>query len=85
MYNRTIFDGFQFKKDLNHQVEGVPNGRVGVSEPDHQSVITSKVLRVCFGNVAIMRGQSNVVVEVITRHEVDICGLQEVSSRRCIC
>ena len=32
MYNRTIFDGFQFKKDLNHQVEGVPNGRVGVSE-----------------------------------------------------
>ena len=47
--------------------------------PDHQSVITSKVLRGCFGNVAIMRGQSNVVVEVITRHEVDICGLQEVS------
>ena len=35
----------------------------------------------CSWNVSTMRGRSNEVVEVMSRHKVDICGLQEVRWR----
>ena len=67
----------------NHQVEGVPNGRVGV-RCEHRQIVSQlshQNFRVCSWNVGTMRGRSNEVVEVMSGRKVDICGLQEVRWR----
>ena len=46
-----------------------------ISQLSHQN------FRVCSWNVGTRRGQSNEVAEVMSRHKVDICGLQEVRWR----
>ena len=80
----TVFIAVQCEMGVgNHQVEGVPNGRVGekcehcqlVSKLSHQN------FRLCSWNVGTMRGRSNEVVEGMSKHKVDICGLQAVRWR----
>ena len=67
----------------NHQVEGVPNGRVGVRCEHRQIVIllSHQNFIVCSWNVGSIKGRSNYVAEVMSRRKVDICGLQEVRWR----
>ena len=67
----------------NHQVEGVPNGRVGV-RCEHRQIVSQlshQNFRVCSWNIGTMRGRSNDVVEVMSRRKVDTCGLQELKWR----
>ena len=68
---------------MQFSAKGVPNGRVGVRYEHGQIVsqLSHQNFRVCSWNVSTMRGRSNEVVEVMSRHKVDICGLQEVRWR----
>ena len=77
----TVFNVVQCKRGgENHQVEDVPNGRVGVRCEHHQIIshLSHKNFRVCLWNVGTMRVRSNEVAEVMSRCKVDICGLQKV-------
>ena len=84
MYNITVFNAVQCERGAgNHQIEGVPNGRVGVKCERYQIVgrLSNQNFRVFSWNVGTMIGRSNEVVEVMSRRKVDICGLQEVRWR----
>ena len=79
MYDMTVFNAVQCEWGTgNHQVEGVPNVRVGV-RCEHRHIVSQlshQKFRLCSWNVgATMRGQSYEVVEVMCRHKVEICGL----------
>ena len=78
------YDSFQcssvWKGTENHQIEGVPNGRLGVGSEHCQIVsqLSNQNFQARSWNVGTMRGRSNEVVEVMCRRKADICGLQEV-------
>ena len=80
----TVFNAVQCERGAgNHQVEGVPNNRASVRCEHYQiiSQLSHQNFRVCSWTVGTMRGRSNEVVDVISRHKVDICSLQEVRWR----
>ena len=80
----TVFNAVQCEMETgNHQVEGVPNRRVGVRCEHRQitSQLSQQNFRVCSWNVGTVKGQSNEVAEVMSRRKVDICDLYEVRWR----
>ena len=84
MYNMTVFNAVQCERGVeNHQVEGVPKGRVGVGceHPRIISQLSHQNFRVCSWNFGTIRGQTNEVAEVMSKRKVDICGSQEVRWR----
>ena len=84
MYSMTVFNAVQCERGAeNHQIEGVPNDRVGVI-CEHCKIVSQLLhqnFRVCSWNVSTIRSSSNEAVERIFMRKVDICGLKEVRWR----
>ena len=77
MYGMTVFNAVQCERGTeNHQIEGVPNDRVGVicEHCENVSQLLHQKFRVCSWNVSTIR-------KVKDMRKVDICGLKAVRWR----
>ena len=77
MYGMTVFNAVQCERGAeNHQIEGVPNDRVGVISEhcENFSQLLHQKFRVCSWNVSTIR-------KVKDMRKVDICDLKEVRWR----